>query len=178
MVRLCNDYGVDTIETGTTIAVAMQAGVIPFGDGKGAINLIHEFGRGPSLGRILGSGTDITGRVYGLTHVPTVKGQSMPAYEPRAIKGIGITYATTTMGADHTAGYTICVRKFVGGLLLSLRHAPLPSNSGMILIPSHLKDELNAFEFQGVFPAVSLAKIARDISVQCKVDPTVNTVND
>jgi len=32
----------------------------------------------------------------------------MPAYEPRAVKGIGITYATTTMGADHTAGYTIC----------------------------------------------------------------------
>jgi len=31
----------------------------------------------------------------------------MPAYEPRAIKGIGVTYATTTMGADHTAGYTI-----------------------------------------------------------------------
>jgi len=37
-----------------------------------------------------------------------VKGQSMPAYEPRAIKGIGITYATSTMGADHTSGYTIC----------------------------------------------------------------------
>ena len=32
----------------------------------------------------------------------------MPAYEPRAVKGIGITYATSTMGADHTAGYTIC----------------------------------------------------------------------
>ncbi len=31
----------------------------------------------------------------------------MPAYEPRAIKGIGITYATSTMGADHTSGYTI-----------------------------------------------------------------------
>jgi aldehyde:ferredoxin oxidoreductase len=107
MVRLCNDYGVDTIETGTTLAVAMQAGVIPFGDGKGAIKLIHEIGKGTPLGRILGSGTAVTGKIYGLTHVPTVKGQSMPAYEPRAVKGIGITYATTTMGADHTAGYTI-----------------------------------------------------------------------
>lgn len=107
MVSLCNDYGLDTIETGTTLAVAMQAGVIPFGDGKGAIKLIHEIGKGTPLGRILGSGTDVTGKVYGLTHVPTVKGQSMPAYEPRAVKGIGITYATTPMGADHTAGYTI-----------------------------------------------------------------------
>jgi aldehyde:ferredoxin oxidoreductase len=107
MVRLCNEYGLDTIETGTTLAVAMEAGVVPFGDGKGAINLIHEMGKGTPLGRILGSGTEGTGKAYGLTHVPTVKGQSMPAYEPRAVKGIGITYATTTMGADHTAGYTI-----------------------------------------------------------------------
>lgn len=107
MIRLCNEYGLDTIETGTTIAVAMEAGVIPFGDGKGAINLIHEMGKGTPLGRILGSGTATTGRVYGLSRVPVVKGQSMPAYEPRAVKGIGITYATTPMGADHTAGYTI-----------------------------------------------------------------------
>ncbi|MCD4673858.1 MAG: aldehyde ferredoxin oxidoreductase [Anaerolineaceae bacterium] len=107
MNALCNDYGLDTIETGTTIAVAMEAGVIPFGDSKGAINLIHEMGKGTPQGRILGAGTATTGRVYGMTRVPVVKGQSMPAYEPRAIKGIGITYATSTMGADHTAGYTI-----------------------------------------------------------------------
>jgi aldehyde:ferredoxin oxidoreductase len=107
MIRLCNEYGLDTIETGTTIAVAMEAGVIAFGDGKGAINLIHEMGKGTPLGRILGSGTETTGRAYGLTRVPVVKGQSMPAYEPRAVKGIGITYATSPMGADHTAGYTI-----------------------------------------------------------------------
>lgn len=85
----------------------MEAGVIPFGDSKAAINLVHEMGKGTPLGRILGSGTETTGRVYGITRVPTVKGQSIPAYEPRAVKGIGITYATSTMGADHTAGYTI-----------------------------------------------------------------------
>lgn len=107
MIRLCNEYGLDTIETGTTIAVAMEAGVIPFGDGRGAIKLIHEMGKGTPLGRILGTGTEGTGKAYGVTHVPTVKGQSMPAYEPRAVRGIGITYATSTMGADHTAGYTI-----------------------------------------------------------------------
>jgi aldehyde:ferredoxin oxidoreductase len=107
LVLLCNAYGLDTIETGTTLAVAMASGVISFGDGKGAIKLVHEMGKGTPMGRILGCGTEITGRAFGLTHVPTVKGQSMPAYEPRAVKGIGITYATSTMGADHTAGYTI-----------------------------------------------------------------------
>jgi aldehyde:ferredoxin oxidoreductase len=107
MVRLCNAYGLDTIETGTALAVAMEAGVIPFGDGKKAIQLVHEMGKGTPMGRILGGGTDFAGRAFGVTRVPTVKRQSMPAYEPRAVKGMGVTYATTTMGADHTAGYTI-----------------------------------------------------------------------
>jgi aldehyde:ferredoxin oxidoreductase len=107
MVKLCNAYGLDTIETGTTIAVAMEAGVAEFGDGKKAIKLVKEMGKGTPLGRILGGGTNATAQIYGVVHNPTVKGQSMPAYEPRAVKGIGVTYATTTMGADHTAGYTI-----------------------------------------------------------------------
>jgi aldehyde:ferredoxin oxidoreductase len=107
LIRLCNDYGLDTIEAGTTIAVAMEAGLAEFGDSKKAIELMREIGKGSPLGRILGSGTDGAARTLGVVRNPTVKGQSMPAYEPRAVKGIGITYATSTMGADHTAGYTI-----------------------------------------------------------------------
>jgi aldehyde:ferredoxin oxidoreductase len=107
LVTLCNAYGLDTIEMGTTVGVAMEAGLAEFGDGKRAIELVQEAGRGTPLGRILGSGTDTAAKVLGVVRNPTVKGQSMPAYEPRAVKGIGITYATTTMGADHTAGYTI-----------------------------------------------------------------------
>jgi aldehyde:ferredoxin oxidoreductase len=108
MINLCNGYGLDTIETGATIGVIMEAGVIPFGDSQGAIKLIQEMGKATPLGRILGGGTGFAGKAYGMTHVPAVKGQGMPAYEPRAVKGIGITYATSPMGADHTAGYTIC----------------------------------------------------------------------
>ncbi len=107
LVRLCNDYGLDTIEAGGTLAVAMEAGLADFGDGKKALELMHEIGKGTPLGRILGNGAAFTGRAFGVTRVPHVKGQNMPAYEPRAVKGIGVTYATTTMGADHTAGYTI-----------------------------------------------------------------------
>jgi aldehyde:ferredoxin oxidoreductase len=108
LIKLCNGYGLDTIETGVTLGVAMEAGVLPFGDGEAAIELVHQMGKGEPMGRILGSGTGSAGKVLGVTRVPAVKGQGMPAYEPRAVKGIGITYATSTMGADHTSGYTIC----------------------------------------------------------------------
>lgn len=107
MVRICNDLGIDTIEAGVTIAVAMEAGLAKFGDGPAAIDLLNEIGKRSPLGHILGQGSHLTGEAYGVTRVPTVKRQGMPAYEPRAVKGIGVTYITSTMGADHTAGYTI-----------------------------------------------------------------------
>ncbi len=107
LIYLCNDYGLDTIEAGGTIAVAMEGGLAEFGDGEKAIELLHEIGKGTPLGRILGQGAAFTGQAFGVVRVPAVKGQNMPAYSPRSVKGIGITYATTTMGADHTAGYTI-----------------------------------------------------------------------
>ncbi|MEE8389367.1 MAG: aldehyde ferredoxin oxidoreductase C-terminal domain-containing protein [Anaerolineae bacterium] len=108
LVWLCNDIGVDTIETGTAIAVAMEAGLAEFGDGKKAIEMVKEIRQSTPLGRILGQGTEFTAKAFGVVRSPTVKGQAMPAYEPRAIKGIGMIYATSTMGADHTSGYTIC----------------------------------------------------------------------
>ncbi|MBN1486669.1 MAG: aldehyde ferredoxin oxidoreductase [Anaerolineae bacterium] len=116
LVRLCNAYGLDTIETGVSIGVAMDSGMIPFGDVKGAINLVHEMGKGTPMGRLLGGGTGMVGKALGNPRIPAVKGQGMPAYEPRAVKGIGVTYATSTMGADHTAGYTIAPEMLsVGG---------------------------------------------------------------
>ncbi len=103
----CNDIGVDTIEAGNTIAIAMEGGAAAFGDEEAALDMMDQIRKGTPMGRILGQGVEATAKAYGVYRVPTVKGQSMPAYEPRAIKGIGVTYATTPMGADHTAGYTI-----------------------------------------------------------------------
>lgn len=105
--RACDDIGLDTIETGNAVAVAMEGGVKAFGDASGAEELLAEIGRGTPLGRTLGSGAAVTGKVFGVRRVPVVKGQALPAYDPRAIKGIGVTFATSTMGADHTSGYTI-----------------------------------------------------------------------
>lgn len=102
-----DNYGLDTIETGVTLGIAMEAGLIKFGDAQGAINLIHEIGKGTPLGRILGNGAVVTAKVFGVDRVPAVKGQAFPAYDPRAAQGIGVTYATSPMGADHTAGYAI-----------------------------------------------------------------------
>ena len=107
MDRLEDDFGVDTIETGATLAVAMEAGLAKFGDAEATIKLVEQIGQGTALGRVLGCGAAITGRVFGVSHVPVVKGQSMPAYDPRAVQGMGVTYATSTMGADHTAGYSV-----------------------------------------------------------------------
>ena len=102
--HLCNEVGVDAIETGAAIGVAMEAGVIPFGDAEGAKNLIRQIGQGTYLGRILGNGVVITGKVLGIRRVPAIKGQAIPGYDPRALKGNGVTYITSPMGADHTAG--------------------------------------------------------------------------
>jgi aldehyde:ferredoxin oxidoreductase len=114
--RLDDDFGIDTIEMGASIGVAMEAGVAAFGDCQAAIDLVKEVGKGTPLGRILGNGAAVTGKAYGIERVPTVKGQSMPAYDPRTVQGIGVTYATTPMGADHTAGYAVTANVLqVGG---------------------------------------------------------------
>ncbi len=105
--RLCNEYGVDTIETGGALGVLMSQNVLSYGDVDGTIKAVKEIKEGTPFGRIIGSGANIVGKLYGAYRVPTVKGQTMAAYDPRAIKGLGVTYATSPMGADHTAGQVI-----------------------------------------------------------------------
>lgn len=119
----CDDIGIDTIDTAGTMMVAMEAGLLKWGDGEGILKLIkNEIKEGTPLGRILGNGPDLTGKVYGVTRIPTVKGQTMPAYDPRAVKGVGVTYATSTMGADHTAGYGVTANILkVGGYVDPLK---------------------------------------------------------
>jgi aldehyde:ferredoxin oxidoreductase len=120
--RLCDEYGLDTIEMGCAIGVAMYAGVKKFGDAQGAIELLKEVGKGTPLGRIIGSGAAVVGQAFGVSHVPVVKRQGLPAYDPRAIKGIGVTYATSPMGADHTSGYAVATNIMkVGGFVDPLK---------------------------------------------------------
>lgn len=80
--RICDDIGIDTIETAVAVSTAMEGGVIPFGDGQGMLNLIRDIGKGTHLGRIIGNGAAITGKVFGVTRVAVVKNQAIPAYDP------------------------------------------------------------------------------------------------
>lgn len=102
-----NDLGLDSIEVGAALGVAAEAGLMKWGDCQGAMNLVLEIRKGSEVGMTLGHGAAATGKKYGIERVPVVKGQAMSAYEPRAIKGTGVTYATSPQGADHTAGLTI-----------------------------------------------------------------------
>jgi aldehyde:ferredoxin oxidoreductase len=113
---MCNDFGLDTIETGAALGVAVEAGLVEFGDTEGLINLLKQVGDGTVLGRVIGNGVVITGRVFGIRRVPAALGQAMPGYDPRSLKGNGVTYATSPQGADHTAGNAFGARNEVNPL--------------------------------------------------------------
>ncbi len=107
MNAIVNDLGLDSIEIGAALGVAAEAGLLTYGDDQRALALCEEIRTGTALGRLLGNGATTTGRELGVARIPAVKGQAISAYDPRAIKGTGVTYATSPQGADHTAGLTI-----------------------------------------------------------------------
>ncbi len=163
--RLDDDYGLDTIEMGSTIGVAMDAGVAEFGDAEAAINLVKEVGKGTPLGRILGSGTAVTGKVFGVERVPVVKGQALPAYDPRGIQGIGVTYATSTMGADHTAGYAIATNILkVGGYVNPLKP------EGQIELSRNLQIATAAVDSTGMCLFIAFAVLDQPDTFQALID--------
>ena len=100
----CDDLGLDTMEIGAAAGVAMEAGRLPWGDGARLLKSLRGIADGDPLGILLGNGSVETGRALGVRRVPAVKGQGLAAYDPRVLKGTGVTYATSPMGADHTAG--------------------------------------------------------------------------
>jgi aldehyde:ferredoxin oxidoreductase len=155
--RMMDDLGIDSIETAVMFGVAMEAGILPFGDGKGVLRMIKdEIGKGTPLGRLLGGGTAAVGRAHGMARVPVVKGQGIPAYDPRSVKGIGITYATSTMGADHTSGYAIATNILnVGG------HVDPLKKDGQVELSRNLQIATAAIDSTGMcifiaFPALDI----------------------
>jgi len=113
---MCNDFGLDTIETGAALGVALEAGLAEFGDFEAILGLLKQVGEATVIGRMLGCGAVTTGRVLGIRRVPACLGQAMPGYDPRTLKGNGVTYATSPQGADHTAGNAFGARKEVNPL--------------------------------------------------------------
>jgi aldehyde:ferredoxin oxidoreductase len=162
---LDDTYGLDTIEMGATIGVAMEAGLAKFGDAQAAINLVKEVGRGTPLGRILGSGAAVTAKVLGIERAPVVKGQAMPAYDPRAVQGIGVTYATSPMGADHTAGYAVAQNILkVGGDVNPLKP------EGQIELSRNLQIATAAIDSTGMCLFVAFAMLDQPETFQALID--------
>ncbi|KNZ69089.1 Aldehyde ferredoxin oxidoreductase [Thermincola ferriacetica] len=180
--RICDDIGIDTIETAVAIAVAMEGGVLPFGDGPGMLDLLREIEKGSPLGRIIGNGAAVTGQVYGVTRVPVVKRQAIPAYDPRAVKGIGVTYATTPMGADHTAGYSVAANILkVGGEV-----SPL-AKEGNVELSRNLQIATAAIDSAGLCLFVAFTLLDNPDAFQAMIDlinaqyglnMTANDIND
>lgn len=163
--RLDDDYGLDTIEMGATIGVAMEAGVAKFGDAQAAISLVHEVGKGTHLGRILGNGAAVTGKAFGVERVPVVKNQALPAYDPRGVQGIGVTYATSTMGADHTAGYAVAANILkVGGYV-----DPLASD-GQVELSRNLQIATAAVDSTGMCLFIAFAVLDQPDTFQALLD--------
>jgi aldehyde:ferredoxin oxidoreductase len=162
---LDDDYGLDTIEMGATIGVAMEAGLLEFGDAQGAINLVHEVGKGTPLGRILGSGTGATAKAYGLERAPVVKNQALPAYDPRAVKGVGVTYATSPMGGDHTAGYAVTANILkVGGEVDPLKA------EGQVDLSRNLQIATAAVDATGMCLFIAFAVLDQPETFQALID--------
>lgn len=113
---LCNDLGLDTIETGAALGIAIEAGLARFGDFGSIAALLQQVGEGTVLGKLIACGAVATGRVLGIRRVPAALGQAMPGYDPRSLKGNGVTYATSPQGADHTAGNAFGARREVNPL--------------------------------------------------------------
>lgn len=118
---LCNEYGLDTISMGTTIACAMDlfaSGIITtedtggmavrFGDAETMVELVRMTGMREGFGDQLAEGSYRLGERYGHPEYSmSVKKQEMPAYDPRGVQGIGLNYATSNRGGCHVRGYTI-----------------------------------------------------------------------
>ncbi|MBI2207210.1 MAG: aldehyde ferredoxin oxidoreductase [Candidatus Rokubacteria bacterium] len=101
---VANDLGVDTIETGGTIGVLMEAGLGVFGDKKFMADVLAEIGTGTANGRLWAQGAARVGEHYKVRRVPVIKKQTISAYDPRVVEATGIAMMVTAQGADHTVG--------------------------------------------------------------------------
>jgi len=160
MSRLDDDYGLDDIEMGVTLGIAIDAGLMDFGDSNKAIDLINEIGQGTTLGRILGEGAAFTARAYGISRVPVIKGQALPAHDPRVENGTGVTYCTSAM-SDHTAGVVLFRQESPADAVKESKHAQINvaiiDNLGLCYIAVHERH-------------YSMEKIIELVNAQCDLN--------
>ena len=114
LIDQCNDFGMDAIEHGNVLSMAMEASekeLIPerikWGDTNKMVELTHQIAMREGVGNTLADGTAKAAKSFGAPEIAmAVKGQAVAAYDPRGFKGMGIAYATSNRGACHLRAYT------------------------------------------------------------------------
>ena len=102
--RLCNDYGIDTISSGSTIAAYSE---ITGGDIKELSGLVEKIGEKEGDGQELGRGSKALSKSHGNNVSMQVKGLELPGYDPRGVLGMALAYATSNRGGCHLRAYMI-----------------------------------------------------------------------
>lgn len=167
---LCNEYGLDTISAGSTIAFAMEAAekglltgeewsTTKFGNPDAIIDLVHKIGKREGIGDFLAEGSKAMSEKLGQgseRYAMHVKGLELPAYDSRAAKITGLAYATANRGGDHITAY-IEGPAFMSMPFLIVDEGEV-DESGILEIPEEtrvVKEYEDAF---GVFDAISGCK--------------------
>ena len=155
---LCNEEGIDPISFGTTVGAVMELyemGVLskeqigieaPFGSAQALAFLAEETVNGRGFGKEIGLGSKRLTAKYGHPELSmSSKGQEFPAYDGRAIQGIGLAYATSNRGGCHLRGYTIASEV----LGIPVKTDPLESQGKPDLVKA-FQDATAAFDSSGL----------------------------
>ena len=186
---LCNEHGMDPITFGATIGAVMELyemGVLTkeqigidakFGSAQALAYFAEITAKGEGFGKEIGQGSKRLTAKYGHPDLSmSVKGQEFPAYDGRAIQGIGLAYATSNRGACHLRGYTIASEV----LGIPVKTDPLESNGKPELVKA-FQDATAAFDAAGVCIFTSfawgLADVQPQVAAACGDEFTLENLN-
>jgi aldehyde:ferredoxin oxidoreductase len=176
---ICNEDGMDPITFGATVGAVMELysmGVLtkeqigiesPFGSAQALLEIAHMTAEGRGFGKEVALGSARLTAKYGHPELSmSVKGQEFPAYDPRGIQGMGLTYATSNRGACHLRSYTVASEV----LGIPVKTDPLVTEGKPALVMA-FQDATAAFDSSGtcVFTtfAWSLVDLAPQIDAAC-----------
>ncbi len=179
---MCNEDGMDPITFGATVGAAMelytlgaltkeQIGIeAPFNSAQAVIEMTRMTAEGRGFGKELGLGSKRLTAKYGHPDLSmTVKGQEFPAYDPRGIQGMGLTYATSNRGACHLRSYTVASE--VLGIPVKTDPLTTDGKAGLVIA---FQDATAVFDSAGICIftsfAWSLADVQPQLAAACEGD--------
>ena len=186
---VCNEVGMDPISFGATVSAVMELyemGVLskeqigveaPFGSAEALVKMVEMTARGEGFGKEIGLGSKRLCAKYGHPELSmSVKGQEFPAYDSRAIQGMGLTYATSNRGACHLKSYTVASEV----LGIPVKTDPLVTEGKPALVKA-FQDATAVFDASGICLFTSFAWTVNDIQPQleaaCEGDWSMEKLN-